>query len=163
MLGISWKNYFPHRCRNICMSCVVLLFSTMMVGLHHCVSVDHLSDQLHCVVQQFRSPDLSPGSCFSLFKLSQQVTGSQGAFRQRLLHPGNINSFVFLVSRHCVIQAGSATVIFTFRLCGRKQHRWAQWPSEEPPSQTQIPHTQFLELLQRRSSKKGASVPSLNS
>lgn len=61
----------------------------MRVGLHHSVSVDHLPDQLHCVVQQFRSPDVSPGSGFSVFELSEQVTGSQGVLRQGLLPPGN--------------------------------------------------------------------------
>lgn len=73
----------------------MLLFDTLRVRLNHSISVDHLSDQLHCVVQQFGSLDLSPGSGFSLFKLSQEVTGSQSAFRLRLLNPGNINSFVF--------------------------------------------------------------------
>ncbi len=74
--------------------CIMQLFSTLSVGLHHSMGVDHLSDQLHCVVQQFCCPDLSPGSGFSLFKLGQQVTGSQCTFRQRLLHPANMNSFV---------------------------------------------------------------------
>lgn len=77
------------------MCCVMLLLSTMRVGLHHSVGVDHLSDQFHCVVQQFCSPDLSPGSGFSLFELSQQVTGSQSAFSQRLLPPGNIKCLIF--------------------------------------------------------------------
>ena len=35
-------------------------------------------------------------------------------------------------------------VIFTFHLCGRKQHQSAWWPSEEPPSQRQILDTQIL-------------------
>lgn len=78
---------------------VLLLFSTVSVGLHHGVSVDHLSDQLHCVVQQFSSPDLGPGCAFNLFELSQQVTGSQSAFRQRRLHPGNIQNCVFSPSQ----------------------------------------------------------------
>lgn len=67
-----------------------LVLCTVRTGLHHGVGVDHLSDQLHCVVQQLSSPDLRPGSGFDLFKLGQQVTGLQGAFRQGLLHPGNI-------------------------------------------------------------------------
>lgn len=103
----------------------------MWVGLHHSVSIDHFSDQLHCVVQQFGSPDVSRGSGFSLFKLSQQVTGSQSTFRQRLRHPGNIKYLVVTVlSAHSEIYS---SVIFTFHLCGHKQHQSAQLPSEEPP------------------------------
>lgn len=64
------------------------LFFTMWVGLHHGVGIDHFSDQLHGVVQQFSRSDVSCGSGFSLFKLSQQVTGSQSTLRQRLCHPG---------------------------------------------------------------------------
>lgn len=48
-----------------------MLFNTVSIGLRHSVGVDHLSDQLHCVVQQLSSPDLGPGSGFNLFKLSQ--------------------------------------------------------------------------------------------
>lgn len=63
--------------------------STMRFGLSHGVCVDHLSDQLHSVVQQLGGSDLSPGSGFGLLELGQQVTGSQSAFGQRLLHSGN--------------------------------------------------------------------------
>lgn len=98
------------------MCCVMLLFSTMRARLHHSVSVDHLPDQLHCVVQQFCSPDLSPGFGFSLFKLSQQVTGSQSAFRQRLLHPGNINSYInsFVFGANTVTYRGEMIIGFAF-------------------------------------------------
>lgn len=43
----------------------------MRVGLNHSVSVDHLSDQLHCVVQEFRSPDVVLGSGLCLFEVGQ--------------------------------------------------------------------------------------------
>lgn len=74
----------------------LLLLRTLRAGLHHSVSVDHLSDEFHRVVQQLCSPDLSPGRGLNLLKLSQQVTGPQGSFSQRRLHPVNIHkSLVF--------------------------------------------------------------------
>ena len=65
-----------------------------MVWLGHGVSVDHLSDQLHCVVQELSSLDVSPGAGFCLFELGQEVVGSQSPFRQRHLHSGKENGTV---------------------------------------------------------------------
>lgn len=79
----------------------MLLLSTMRLGLHHGVSVDHLSDQLHSVVKQLCSSDLSPGSGFGLLELSQQITGSQSSFRQRLLPPENTRNFSSHASLRC--------------------------------------------------------------
>lgn len=66
----------------------ISLKSTIWIGLFHGVGVHHLPDQLHRVVQELSSLDLSSGTGFNLLKLSQEVTGSESAFRPRLFHPG---------------------------------------------------------------------------
>lgn len=64
-------------------------FITVRAGLHHGLSVNHLPEDFHRVVQQLCRPDAGPAGGFGLLELSQQVTGPQGPFRQRLLHPAH--------------------------------------------------------------------------
>lgn len=101
--------------RKHCPQCTMLMFSTSRVGLGHGVGVDHLSDQLHCVVQQLSSPDVSSGSGSCLFKLSQQVTGFQSPLRQRCLHSGN--TVVIITTHFLVPTIGIRDDIFIMRSC----------------------------------------------
>lgn len=74
-------------CRRVNLS--LKWFITVRAGLHHGLSVNHLPEDFHRVVQQLCRPDAGPAGGFGLLELSQQVTGPQGPFRQRLLHPAH--------------------------------------------------------------------------
>ena len=62
-------------CYSIYFSIWLFCFNTTVVWHDHGVSVDHLSDQLYCVVQELCSLDVSPGAGLGLFELRQEVAG----------------------------------------------------------------------------------------